>query len=144
MLGRGVKELVQVVQNLRHLGVEDLILPLPKIVVVGDQSTGKSSLIEAMSEIKVPRDTGTCTRCPIEINLTEGSEEWSCKVSLLHTYMYTGRKGPGKFDTPTKNRPLGPWTKQDPEESPFATVDTVSAVEEVLFLAQLAILNPGG
>jgi len=40
--------------------VEDLDLPHPKIVVVGDQSTGKSSLIEGMSEIKVLRSAGTC------------------------------------------------------------------------------------
>lgn len=58
MLGRGVKELVLAVQNLRNLGVEKLVLPLPKIVVVGDQSTGKSSLIEGISEIKLPRSAG--------------------------------------------------------------------------------------
>jgi len=53
ILGRGVKELVQAVQNLRHIGIEDLILPLPKIVVVGDQSTGKSSLIEGIRSVNL-------------------------------------------------------------------------------------------
>lgn len=34
ILGRGVKRLVQGIQELRQLGVEDLVLPLPKICVV--------------------------------------------------------------------------------------------------------------
>ena len=151
MLGRGVKKLVQAVQALRHLGVEDLVLPLPKIVVVGDQSTGKSSLIEGMSEIKVPRSAGTCTRCPLEINLTEGTdEEWSCKVSIHQKYMYTGQLGSskagknvGRIEGATRSRPLGPWMQQqDSEDFPFATITTASEVEHVLFLAQMAVLNP--
>ena len=109
ILGRGVKELVQAVRALRHLGVEDLDLPLPKIVVVGDQSTGKSSLIEGMSEIKVPRSAGTGTRCPLEINLTEDTDpegRWSCKVFIHNKYSYQS----SLKERATKAWPLGPWT----------------------------------
>jgi len=117
VLGRGVKELVQAVQALRHLGIEDTVLPLPKIVVVGDQSTGKSSLIEGMSEIKVPRSAGTCTRCPLEINLSESADDaWSCKIYLHKKYMYEGTLGTSrpygknlhKVEGATRSRPLGP------------------------------------
>ncbi|KAL9124652.1 MAG: hypothetical protein Q9217_006038 [Psora testacea] len=152
VLGRGVKELVQAVQALRHLGVEDLDLPLPKIVVVGDQSTGKSSLIEGMSEIKVPRKAGTCTRCPLEINLTESSTGiWTCKVSLFKKYLYEGNLGTShthgrgfpKSEAATRARPLGPWTAQDAEDFHFATITSKSEVPDVLYRAQLATLNPG-
>ena len=151
VLGRGVKKFVQAVQTLRHLGVEDLVLPLPKIVVVGDQSTGKSSLIEGMSEIKVPRSSGTCTRCPLEINLAEGTNQaWSCKVTIQQKYIYTGQQGTSKaskniakIEGATRSRPLGPWLQQQSSEDfLFATIDNVSEVEDVLYLAQMAVLNP--
>lgn len=141
---------MQAVQNLRNIGVEELDLPLPKIVVVGDQSTGKSSLIEAMSEIKVPRGAGTCTRCPLEINLTESTTSaWSCDIYLCTKYAYDGKQGIQshsrgfrKSEGATRDRPLGPWILQHSEELHFASLDSKAEVPRVLHLAQLAILNP--
>ncbi|OJD21537.1 hypothetical protein ACJ73_07124 [Blastomyces percursus] len=49
VISRTMKALVKKIQDLRHLGIENDKLSLPKICVVGDQSTGKSSLIEGMT-----------------------------------------------------------------------------------------------
>lgn len=51
VLGGGMRELVDLVNRLRASGIEDLGLPLPRIAVVGNQSAGKSSLIEAISGV---------------------------------------------------------------------------------------------
>ncbi|KAI9066938.1 hypothetical protein FKP32DRAFT_1703275 [Trametes sanguinea] len=55
---------------------------MPRIVVIGAQSTGKSSLVEAVTGINVPRDSGTCTRCPMECTILTSGSTWSCRVSL--------------------------------------------------------------
>src|SRR5213078_36097 len=76
------QKLNAIIKALRDCGTEEVV-KLPKIAVIGNQSAGKSSLIEAISQIRVPRTSGTCTRCPMEAVLSCGNpEEWHCKVSL--------------------------------------------------------------
>ena len=49
---------------------------LPIIVVIGDQSSGKSSVLESISRITLPKGEGMVTRCPLVMQLrnTEGEE----------------------------------------------------------------------
>ena len=144
-INSNVKSLIQGIQRLRHRGIEDFVIPLPKIVVVGDQSTGKSSLIEGLSGIKVPRAEGTCTRCPLEINLIEDPQEgarWKCEVYLHSKYMFEGLPKNGKFAKPTEKKPLGPWRPQDPDEHHFYTTHNKDEVADILSWAQIATLNP--
>lgn len=51
VLGGGMRHMVDLINRLRASGIEDLGLPLPKIAVIGNQSAGKSSLIEAISGV---------------------------------------------------------------------------------------------
>ncbi|MCJ1397446.1 hypothetical protein MMC11_000639 [Xylographa trunciseda] len=140
VIARDSKRLVKFLRDLRRFGIEDLVPPLPKICVVGDQSVGKSSLIEGMSGIKVPRDHDTCTRCPIEINLLGSATSetpWECQVLLQRRYTYVGE------DSKTQNRPLGPWLERQVENQHFKTVNHKDELCDALHWAQLAILNPG-
>ncbi len=53
-----VRPCIDLVDSLRSLGVEK-DLNLPAIAVIGDQSSGKSSVLEALSGVALPRGTGT-------------------------------------------------------------------------------------
>ncbi|KAK5658940.1 hypothetical protein OQA88_1757 [Cercophora sp. LCS_1] len=55
---------------------------LPQIVVVGDQSAGKSSVLEAITGTPFPRDAGACTRFATEIRLRRAPES-SITVSII-------------------------------------------------------------
>lgn len=49
---------------------------LPQLVVVGDQSSGKSSVLEGLTKLAFPRDSGLCTRFATQIifRRTDGAE----------------------------------------------------------------------
>uniref|UniRef100_A0A8D2D704 Dynamin-type G domain-containing protein n=1 Tax=Sciurus vulgaris TaxID=55149 RepID=A0A8D2D704_SCIVU len=79
-----VRPCIDLIDALRALGVEQ-DLPLPAIAVIGDQSSGKSSVLEALSGVALPRGSGIVTRCPLVLRMKKlGPEEaWRGKVSYL-------------------------------------------------------------
>lgn len=56
---------------------------MPQICVMGDQSSGKSSVLEALSGIPFPRGSGLVTRCPIRMVMKRARQgvPWSAVVS---------------------------------------------------------------
>ena len=52
-----VRPFINLVDRLRDIGL-DRDVSLPTIVVLGDQSSGKSSVLEAISGVQLPRGTG--------------------------------------------------------------------------------------
>lgn len=77
------KPWVALLDSLQTIGIDEE-LPIPQIVVFGDQSSGKSSLLESISGIPFPKGTGLVTRCPTRISMStcEANEPWSAEVRL--------------------------------------------------------------
>ncbi|XP_013865327.1 interferon-induced GTP-binding protein Mx [Austrofundulus limnaeus] len=76
-----VRPCIDLIDSLRSLGVEK-DLALPAIAVIGDQSSGKSSVLEALSGVALPRGSGIVTRCPLELKMKRRKEgqEWYGKI----------------------------------------------------------------
>ncbi|XP_059824724.1 interferon-induced GTP-binding protein Mx3-like isoform X2 [Hypanus sabinus] len=77
-----VRPCIDLIDSLRGFGV-DKDLGLPAIAVIGDQSSGKSSVLEALSGVSLPRGSGIVTRCPLELKLKRVKKEnvWKGKIS---------------------------------------------------------------
>ena len=75
------RRVLDTVAQVRKCGLES-ILSLPQLVVCGDQSAGKSSVLEALTEIPFPRNDNLCTRFATEIILRRATAS-SLKVRLI-------------------------------------------------------------
>ncbi|KAH6879683.1 P-loop containing nucleoside triphosphate hydrolase protein [Coprinopsis sp. MPI-PUGE-AT-0042] len=117
------RRLIELTNDLKDLGANH-ILDIPRVVFIGNQSAGKSSVVEGVTGIKVPRDGGTCTRCPMECTVTRKDGPWTCNVRLRLDY----ENGVPLEGTPTFIN--------------FAKVKNPADVELWLRRAQAAILSP--
>lgn len=79
-----IRPLLDAVDKLRQLEVMNEGIQLPTIVVVGDQSSGKSSVLESLAGISLPRGQGICTRVPLIMKLQhQPSDETELSLEYL-------------------------------------------------------------
>lgn len=74
-------ELLNAIDNLRLQGISNYV-SLPQIIVCGDQSSGKSSVLEAISGVSFPIKSNLCTRFPTELVLRR-SQDIGATVSIV-------------------------------------------------------------
>ncbi|KAJ2918872.1 hypothetical protein MD484_g1512, partial [Candolleomyces efflorescens] len=116
--------LIALAKDLTALGGDLFELDIPRMAFIGNQSAGKSSLVEAATGIAAPRDSGTCTRCPMQCTVMRSDGPWSCTISL--NFLYDEKGNPLKID----------------REVSFPTIYDPKDVEIWLRRAQAAILMP--
>ncbi|KAL9048618.1 MAG: hypothetical protein Q9162_007626 [Coniocarpon cinnabarinum] len=63
---RDHRQLLDAIDDLRSQGINQYV-PLPQLIVCGDQSSGKSSVLEAVSGIRFPTKDNLCTRFATEV-----------------------------------------------------------------------------
>ncbi|CAG8489032.1 10797_t:CDS:2 [Ambispora gerdemannii] len=116
---------IEMLNSLRRLGAHHAV-DLPTVVFCGNQSAGKSSLLEAISDVQLPRSDGTCTRCVMEIRLMDSKNRWECQIKLRKEYDNNDDKKLSR-----------------PEEFKFGDIIIDKAnVELMARRAQKALLNP--
>ena len=68
-----LRPLISLIDKLKDFGLDEYI-SLPRIAVLGTQSAGKSSLLEAVCGLNfLPRGNGVVTRRPLELRMKQVS-----------------------------------------------------------------------
>lgn len=115
----------QLVHDLRAENV-DADIDLPRLACVGKQSSGKSSVIESLTRLQVPRKENTCTRGAIEICTKNDREvDWVADISLRMTY-----------------DDADGTTRTAPQTIHLQTLYMADQMESALLEAQALVLNP--
>ncbi|KAF8938685.1 P-loop containing nucleoside triphosphate hydrolase protein [Dissophora ornata] len=66
--------IIDKINKIRGYGLNKMIT-IPQIAILGDQSSGKSSVLEAITKLSFPRNIDTCTRFATQVNLRRSERE---------------------------------------------------------------------
>lgn len=76
------RDLLDAVDKLRRANISGEDFSIPQIVVCGEQSSGKSSVLEAISQLRFPVGVGTTTKFATEVVLRNNSSPATTPVIL--------------------------------------------------------------
>ncbi|RAH43516.1 putative dynamin GTPase [Aspergillus brunneoviolaceus CBS 621.78] len=90
-------DLLNSIDTLRSQGISHFV-SLPQIIVCGDQSSGKSSVLEAISGVSFPVKSNLCTRFPTELVLRQDASV-GVRVSIVphHSRSESEQRSLGSF-----------------------------------------------
>ncbi|KAI6383257.1 hypothetical protein MCOR25_000177 [Pyricularia grisea] len=133
-IAKNLKALGETLGELQSLGIQQ-VADLPSLVLVGDQSSGKSTLMSGIAGISLPHREGMCTRCPVHIRLSK-SDSWALQISLQQDYSYVGPNS-------VAGENFGPWSPQPRVVKEFWSCREKDddRIRNAIRWAQVAILN---
>jgi hypothetical protein len=114
------EELLDIIDTLRSQGISRYV-DLPQLIVCGDQSSGKSSVLEAISGLRFPTKDNLCTRFATELILRRGPSP-SINVTIT----------PGEDRTEQQSEFLSRFRSPSTSIDDFASI--VSAAEKAMGL----------
>jgi GTPase SAR1 family protein len=65
------QDIIDKINWIRSYGLSKMVT-IPQIAILGDQSSGKSSVLEAITKLSFPRNIETCTRFATQVSLRRG------------------------------------------------------------------------
>lgn len=132
-------KLLDIIDSLRSQGLSSYI-SLPQLVVCGDQSSGKSSVLEAISGVSFPTKDNLCTRFATEVILRRDA-----KTSVHVTILPDGdrpkeeREELQRFEAPTATLDDLPDLVENAKEKMGLTRGTMAFSKDIL---RMEVLGP--
>ncbi|PNH08937.1 Interferon-induced GTP-binding protein MxB [Tetrabaena socialis] len=135
--------LLAALNGLRSLGLEKT-LRVPTLVIAGNQSSGKSSVVEAIAGVALPRAPGTCTRCPTEVRMSCDSCPHRTAIATANAIRRTLPPADSSWRCRIWLRFEHGAADQRQPETRFSTVYDRAHIAAHVTAAQAMLLNPKG
>jgi hypothetical protein len=93
-------EFLDDIDKLRSQGIGRYV-DLPQLIVCGNQSSGKSSVLEAISRVRFPTESSLCTRFATELILRRApTANYAVSITPGHTWSDEERQRMKEFESP--------------------------------------------